>query len=60
MVARIRIAWRPDLRDRVCICSDPDRELGTVVKAGSEQSEVKWDTGLFSVVPNTWLEATEQ
>lgn len=59
MVERVRIKWRPSKRDRVYVIGDADRELGTVIEAGSEQSEIAWDAGHVGAIPNEWLVLTE-
>lgn len=54
-------AMRPDARPRkdgkrrVYLISDPAGNYGTVISAGSEQSEVRWDNGNVNTVINSWV-----
>jgi hypothetical protein len=36
-------------------CRSLGNKQGTILVAGPDQSEVKWDDGRVSIVPNDWL-----
>lgn len=47
--------YQPARGDRVCYITDKDEEAGTIGEVGSEQSEVKWDTGHSTYATNNSL-----